>query len=116
VSRIALSDFNGVSAIDSIRVAGDVYAACIAVDEYGVASVLGGECGSCSVEHIRVVFRSNENSLIRIVPLTRVCFCAAKRESPEFEPSQTFQRLFPASHDRARIVSDCRMATDAAHL
>ena len=52
VSKIAFSGFSDLSAIDSIQVAGDVCVACVAVDGYGAASVLGRETGSCSHEHI----------------------------------------------------------------
>src|SRR5439155_20720789 len=52
-SRIALSVFSDVSAIDLVRVSGDACVAFLAADVCGVASVLGAGGRSCSREHIR---------------------------------------------------------------
>ena len=52
MSRIALSGFSDVSAINSVPVAGPACVACVAVSGFEVASVLGEKSESCSGEHI----------------------------------------------------------------
>ena len=59
VSKIALSGFSGVSAINSVPVAGPARVACVAVNGCGVADVSGEECLSGSNEHIDAKVRIN---------------------------------------------------------
>src|SRR5215470_4424194 len=51
--------FEDVSAIDSVRVAGDACVVWVATKGHGTASALRGECLSCSHEHIQGDFQIN---------------------------------------------------------
>jgi hypothetical protein len=51
VSKIALSGFNGVSAIDLVPVAQTACVAGVGINGHGAAIVLAGEFRSCSYEH-----------------------------------------------------------------